>query len=217
MGFCPQASPTEDIPCPLSRPLWGPKTPLTLKAPTERKLPPPAPLGVAGASLDGQQMEQLPSLSSLPGLPSQTKTRKEWGRWASGQASPRTHKGRNFPQRKSPGPLPYRTVPLGPRATKERRNVGLCPAPQGAHPCPRPSVRSPAVSSLLLVQAGGCQKSHHPGPLDMTLRFCQTQTHRGSAQPPGPCVLELSSCQLWVRGSNSNSGRLEAKSQFLHL
>lgn len=186
------------------------------KSPHRKKASPSRSPG-RGWSFPGRPADGAVALLILSPWPPLPKTRKEWGTWASGQASPRTHKGRNFPQRKSPGPLPYRTVPLGPRATKERRNVGLCPAPQGAHPCPRPSVRSPAVSSLLLVQAGGCQKSHHPGPLDMTLRFCQTQTHRGSAQPPGPCVLELSSCQLWVRGSNSNSGRLEAKSQFLHL
>lgn len=184
MGFCPQASPTEDVPCSLSHPLRGPKTPLTLKAPTEGKLPPPAPLGVAGASLDGQQMEQLSSSSSLPGLPSQTKTRKEWGRWARGQASPRTHKGRNFPQRKSPGPLPYRTVPLGPRATKERRNVGLYPALQGARPCPRPSVRSPCCL-LIASSAGGWMPEIPPsGPVRYDCKVLSEATAQGQRAAP---------------------------------
>lgn len=178
MGFCPQASPPEDVPCLLSRPLWGPKAPLTLIARTQGKLPHPAPLGVAGASLDGQQMEQLPALSSLPGLTSQTKTRKEWGRWASGQASPRTHKGRNVPQRKSPGPLPYRTVPLGPRTTKERRK------PPWARPSPWPSVRSPCC--LLIASSAGRWMPEIPpsGPVRCDCKVLSAATAQGQRAAP---------------------------------
>lgn len=131
MGFCPQASPTEDVPCPLSRPLWGPKTPLTLKAPTERKLPPPAPLGVAGASLDGQQMEQLPSLSSLPGLPSQRPGKSGEGGLVR-RPLPGPTRGETFHKESPQAPSPTELSLLG-QGPPKREGMWGCAQPPREH------------------------------------------------------------------------------------
>lgn len=37
---------------------------------------------------------------------------------------PEPRQGETLPAKEAPGPFPYRTVPLRPRATKDRRNVG---------------------------------------------------------------------------------------------
>lgn len=198
----PRVTSIEEVPCPLSLPLRGPKTPLTPKAPADGKLPPPTHLGVAGTSQDGQQMARLPSLSSLPGLTSQTKTWKEWGRWASGQASPRTLE-RGETSRKGSvqvqAPSPRELSLSG--ATKERRNTGLCGATQEARSHRSQAQFQKHPLSLPCFYAGGWMPEIPPwGPVRYDSQVLLAATAQVQHLARGPCVLELSSCTPWARG-----------------
>lgn len=171
-AFCPQAYSYRRGPLPLVTPTVGTQDSLTPKAPAAGELRPPAHLGVAGASPDGQQMAQLPSLSSLPGLRSPTKTGKEWGRWASGQASPRTlARGETSSKGSLQAPSPTKQSLSGLGPQKREGTWGRAETRrEPVHGARRPSFRS---THFIASSTGWWMPEIPPwGLLDTTLRFC---------------------------------------------
>lgn len=150
---------------------------------TAGQFPPTPHLCAAGASPIFPADGAVALLIAPAGLTWETKTGKEWGRWGSGQASPRTPARGEASCTGSPqaqAPSPTEPAPSGPeeqmrekegdggRTGPPREPIQRCSRGRGRkHPLPSHRFQLPP-------QAGGCQKSQPWGwkILLFPIRFC---------------------------------------------